>query len=118
MNNARQKVIYIVLFSYFSAIFTCQRANQLRKSWNNVGKGIDRRACACLDTSGVASLRQTSTRPAAKLKCLNSENRKPDGCGFRAEPLAKTPHLPSAIFSIFKPHSNDVLDVSCRFVVA
>ena len=26
----------------------------------------DRRACACLDTSGVASLRQTSTRPRAK----------------------------------------------------
>ena len=51
-------------------------------------------SCACLDTSGVASLRHNMHTPRKSKKA--TENERQDGVGFAAEPLGNGP-----LFSVF-----------------
>ena len=65
--------------------------------WEKFGFCLGRvsRACACLDTSGVAALRQTSTRPKTKKTGAN-ETQYRQRTGGGAKPLADSPVVSSA----------------------
>ena len=66
-------------------------------------------ACACLDTSGVASLRQTSTRLNRNRTAIKKQKANADEWGWRADPLAPNTHITSCVFCLFlttfKPRS-------------
>ena len=57
-----------------------------------VGITSDYRACACLDTSRLGFASPSQAHALSKTEPPKLGKSKADGCGFRAEPLAKSPH--------------------------
>ena len=73
----------------------------INKKYVIVGITSDYRACACLDTSRLGFASPSQAHVLSKTEPPKLGKSKADGCGFRAEPLAKSPHKPSAIFFRF-----------------